>query len=63
MRNKLTKNFIWALVALLGAGAVGGIALNRGGSMDFSWLTLPLDFLSSVNTNYTMSTFDESHSS
>ena len=37
MRNKLTKNFIWALVALLGAGAVGGIALNRGESINALW--------------------------
>ena len=37
MHNKLTKNFIWALVALLGAGAVGGIALNRGESINALW--------------------------
>ena len=37
MRNKLTKNFIWALVALLGAGAVGGIAINRGESINALW--------------------------
>ena len=37
MRNKLTKKFIWALVALLGAGAVGGIALNRGESINALW--------------------------
>ena len=37
MRNKLTKIFIWALVALLGAGAVGSIALNRGESINALW--------------------------
>jgi len=37
MHNKLTKNFIWILVALLGAGAVGGIALNRGESINALW--------------------------
>ena len=31
------KNFIWVLVALLGAGAVGGIALNRGESINALW--------------------------
>ena len=37
MQNKLTKNIIWVLVALLGAGAVGGIALNRGESINALW--------------------------
>ena len=37
MQNKLMKNFIWVLVALLGAGAVGGIALNRGESINALW--------------------------
>jgi carbon starvation protein len=37
MQNKLMKNFIWILVALLGAGAVGGIALNRGESINALW--------------------------
>ena len=31
------KNFIWVLIALLGAGAVGGIALNRGESINALW--------------------------
>ena len=31
------KNFIWILIALLGAGAVGGIALNRGESINALW--------------------------
>jgi carbon starvation protein len=37
MQNKVTKNFIWVLVALLGASAVGGIALNRGESINALW--------------------------
>ena len=37
MQNKLMKNFIWVLIALLGAGAVGGIALNRGESINALW--------------------------
>ncbi len=37
MQNKLMKNFIWVLSALLGAGAVGGIALNRGESINALW--------------------------
>lgn len=37
MQNKLMKNFIWILIALLGAGAVGGIALNRGESINALW--------------------------
>ena len=31
------KNFIWVLIALIGAGAVGGIALNRGESINALW--------------------------
>ena len=31
------KNFIWVLIALLGAGAFGGIALNRGESINALW--------------------------
>ena len=38
MQNKLIKNFVWILVAALGAGAVGGIALNRGESINALWL-------------------------
>jgi carbon starvation protein len=37
MQNKIMKNFIWVLIALLGAGAVGGIALNRGESINALW--------------------------
>ncbi|MGZ8152768.1 MAG: carbon starvation CstA family protein [Methylovulum sp.] len=35
--NKLLKNAVWILVALLGAAAVGGIALNRGESINALW--------------------------
>lgn len=35
--NKTVKNFVWLLVAVLGAGAVGGIALNRGESINALW--------------------------
>jgi carbon starvation protein len=35
--NKLTKNASWLLVALLGAAAVGGIALNRGEHINALW--------------------------
>ncbi|MEO8417402.1 MAG: carbon starvation CstA family protein [Methylophilaceae bacterium] len=35
--NKLLKKLVWALVALLGAGAVGGIALHRGESINALW--------------------------
>jgi carbon starvation protein len=37
MQNKLIKNLIWGLIALLGASAVGGIALNRGESINALW--------------------------
>jgi carbon starvation protein len=37
MQNKLMKNFMWVLIALIGAGAVGGIALNRGESINALW--------------------------
>ncbi|MFZ2168087.1 MAG: carbon starvation CstA family protein [Methylococcaceae bacterium] len=35
--NKLVKNSIWVLIAVLGASAVGGIALNRGESINALW--------------------------
>ena len=28
--NKTLKNAIWILIAILGATAIGGIAINRG---------------------------------
>jgi carbon starvation protein len=37
MQNKIAKHFIWILISLLGAGAVGGIALNRGESINALW--------------------------
>jgi carbon starvation protein len=37
MQNNLMKNLVWILVALIGAGAVGGIALNRGESINALW--------------------------
>ncbi len=36
--NKSIKNILWALVALLGAFALAGIALNRGESINALWL-------------------------
>jgi carbon starvation protein len=35
--NKLLKKLVWALVAILGAGALGGIALHRGESINALW--------------------------
>jgi carbon starvation protein len=35
--NTLSKNLIWLLIAPLGASAVGGIALNRGESVNALW--------------------------
>ena len=35
--NKLLKNAIWILIAVLGASAVGGIALNRGENISALW--------------------------
>jgi carbon starvation protein len=35
--NKLLKNVIWALIAVLGASAIGGIALNRGENINALW--------------------------
>ena len=35
--NKLLKNAIWLLIAILGASAVGGIALNRGENISALW--------------------------
>ena len=37
MQNKTFKHLIWIFVSLLGAGAVGGIALNRGESINALW--------------------------
>jgi carbon starvation protein len=37
MKNNLLKNAIWLLIAILGASAVGGIALNRGESINALW--------------------------
>ncbi|MEY3410869.1 MAG: carbon starvation protein, partial [Pseudomonadota bacterium] len=37
MQSKLMKKLIWALIAILGASAVGGIALNRGESINALW--------------------------
>ncbi len=35
--NTSFQNFLWLLTAVLGAGAVGGIALNRGETIDALW--------------------------
>lgn len=35
--NKILKNIIWLVIAIAGAGAVGGIALNRGESINAMW--------------------------
>jgi carbon starvation protein len=35
--NKILKNLLWLSIALVGAGAVGGIALNRGESINAMW--------------------------
>ena len=35
--NKLLKNSTWVFIAILGASAVGGIALNRGESINALW--------------------------
>ena len=35
--NKLLKNAIWIFIAILGASAVGGIAFNRGESINALW--------------------------
>ncbi|WP_262965560.1 carbon starvation CstA family protein [Methylobacter psychrophilus] len=35
--NKLLKNAIWVLIAILGASAIGGIALNRGENINALW--------------------------
>lgn len=35
--NKILKNLIWLAIAVIGAGAVGGIALNRGESINAMW--------------------------
>jgi carbon starvation protein len=35
--NKLLKNSIWILIAVLGASAVGGIAFNRGENINALW--------------------------
>ena len=35
--NKILRNIVWVAVALLGAAAVGGIALNRGEPVNALW--------------------------
>ena len=35
--NKLLKNTLWVLIAVLGAAAMGGIALNRGENINALW--------------------------
>ncbi len=35
--NKIAEKLIWMLIALLGASAVGGIALNRGENINALW--------------------------
>jgi carbon starvation protein len=35
--NKYLKNLLWLLLAVIGAAAVGGIALNRGESVNALW--------------------------
>ena len=35
--NKLLKNALWVLIAVLGAAALGGIALNRGENINALW--------------------------
>ena len=37
MQNKWFKNMVWLFITLIGAGAVGGIALNRGESINALW--------------------------
>ncbi|MBI3902105.1 MAG: carbon starvation protein A [Nitrosomonadales bacterium] len=37
MNNKIYSTLVWIAVALLGAAAVGGIALNRGESINALW--------------------------
>lgn len=37
MKNKIVSSFLWVIVAVLGASAVGGIALNRGESINALW--------------------------
>lgn len=37
MQNKTLKPFIWIFISLVGAGAVGGIALNRGENINALW--------------------------
>lgn len=37
MNNRIFASFIWTSVALLGAAAIGGIAINRGESINAMW--------------------------
>ncbi|MDH4284698.1 MAG: carbon starvation protein A, partial [Gallionellaceae bacterium] len=37
MKNKIVSSFLWIFVAVLGASAIGGIALNRGESINALW--------------------------
>ena len=49
--NNTIKNSLWILIAVLGASAVGGIALNRGENINALWFiaaalcvySLPID--------------------
>src|SRR5512134_432356 len=38
MNTKIFSAFVWVAIALLGAAALGGIALNRGESINAMWL-------------------------
>lgn len=38
MNKKFLSIFVWVVIALLGAAALGGIALNRGESINAMWL-------------------------
>jgi len=37
MNNKIVTVFLWTLIALIGAAAVGGIAINRGEPINAMW--------------------------
>ena len=37
MNNKISSTILWGVIALLGAAALGGIALNRGESINALW--------------------------
>ena len=40
MKNSLVAILVWIAVALLGSAALGGIALNRGESINALWLVV-----------------------